>query len=235
MFSNSNFCFTIFRQFCFYASCNLLCKVLFENRKNRLAFLIIKNMETEVWKDIQGYEGLYQISNIGRVKSLERKVSHSKGGLRQVNKRILKNLLNKYGYAYVKLNNTGKKYFSLHRLVALNFIANPENYKQVNHKDFNKLNNNVSNLEWCSCTMNIRYDWLHKRREHQRKISSETIAKSDIWRKGSEHSQAKLNDAQVLKIREMVKTKSHMEIAKLFGVSRPTITLIANRKLWRHI
>ena len=94
----------------------------------------------EIWKDIKGYKGLYQISNLGNVKSLKRniKLSNQYGAKfkKRVDEKILKQSINKYGYCSVILSKNNKnKWFSIHRLVALNFIPNPNNYKCVNHKD----------------------------------------------------------------------------------------------------
>ena len=104
-------------------------------------------MIKEIWKDKKDYEGHYQVSNFGRVKSI-------KFG----KERILKPVTNSSGYLLVELykNNIKKKY-SVHRLVAEAFIPNPYNLPQVNHKDENKLNNNVDNLEWCTNEYNINY------------------------------------------------------------------------------
>ena len=104
----------------------------------------------ETWKDIKGYEGLYQISNLGRVKSLKRN-----GTIKQ--DRILKQYIDKYGYCYVGLRNKNIKKFKIHRLVAESFIQNRCNLAQINHKDENKKNNKVENLEWCSAKYNINY------------------------------------------------------------------------------
>ena len=104
-------------------------------------------MIKEYWKPVVGYEGLYMVSNWGRVKSI-------KFG----KERILKPVTNSSGYLLVGLykNNIEKKY-SVHRLVAEAFIPNPYNLPQVNHRDENKLNNNVDNLEWCTNEYNINY------------------------------------------------------------------------------
>jgi hypothetical protein len=104
----------------------------------------------EIWKDIKGYEGLYQVSNLGRVKSLERyKTNWSKKQC--VKERVLKPILANTGYYMVVLSKNGiTKSVLVHRLVAETFLSNPNNLEQVNHKDENKLNNNIDNLEFCT-------------------------------------------------------------------------------------
>lgn len=97
----------------------------------------------EEWKDIKGYEGLYQVSNLGRVMSFKTS-----------NPKLLKPTKHYSGYLHIKLS---KKYFSMHRLVALHFLDNPNNYEDVNHIDEDKTNNMVSNLEWCSTKYNVNY------------------------------------------------------------------------------
>ena len=97
----------------------------------------------EIWKDIKSYEGIYQISNYGRVKG--------KNGIR-------KTPINSSGYKIVKLCKNGKiKFYSVHKLVANAFIPNPLNLPIINHKDENKQNNFVENLEWCTQKYNSRY------------------------------------------------------------------------------
>lgn len=102
--------------------------------------------ENEIWKEIKGYEGLYAVSNKGRVKNL-------KSG------KVLKNIINTHGYSMVSLpKGDGKsKNMLVHRLVAEAFIPNPLNLLQVNHIDENKRNNDVSNLEWVSASQNQRH------------------------------------------------------------------------------
>ena len=113
----------------------------------------------ENWKDIKGYEGFYQVSNLGRVKSLERDVYNPRGTvIRHMEEKILVQRIDKHGYAYISLCLNGKhKTIQTHRLVALAFIPNPENKPQVNHKDENPLNNCVNNLEWCTASYNANY------------------------------------------------------------------------------
>ena len=113
----------------------------------------------ENWKDIKGYEGFYYISDLGRVRSLERDVYSYRGTLiNHMEEKILVPNLNNNGYSCVKLCKNGKaKKEYIHRLVATAFIPNPENKPQINHKDEVKINNVVENLEWCSAQENVNY------------------------------------------------------------------------------
>ena len=113
---------------------------------------------TEIWKDIPGYESLYQVSTLGRVKSLRRTVKRKNGYSLPIRERILKPRKDRYGYLNVVLQKEGKiKCMSIHRLVCEAFLPNQNNLPQVNHKDENPLNNNVENLEWCSHLYNCHY------------------------------------------------------------------------------
>ena len=110
----------------------------------------------EIWKDIEGYEGLYQVSNFGRVKSLDRYVLRN-GNILFV-KGIVLSQLNNRGYLAVKLCNSGKyKNYFVHRLVACAFVENLNNYNEVNHIDEDKHNNDFRNLEWCDRKYNVNY------------------------------------------------------------------------------
>ena len=104
--------------------------------------------ETEIWKDIEGYEGLYKVSNFGNVLSLRHKKP-----------KLLKPYNNGKGYLLVDLRNNNKprKTISVHRIVAQAFLPNPNNYPVINHKDENPLNNNVNNLEFCTIYYNTHY------------------------------------------------------------------------------
>jgi len=112
----------------------------------------------EIWKDVSGYEGIYQVSNIGRVKSLQRTFTLHDGRPQTKPKRILKQATSHKGYKIVKLCKIGEEHTcQVHRLVAEAFIPNPMNLPQVNHKDENKSSNAVENLEWCTNDYNVSY------------------------------------------------------------------------------
>lgn len=116
----------------------------------------------EIWKPIKGYEGLYEVSNLGRVKSLDRFVNASIKNQKQVLKqgKILKPYKDIRGYLKVSLSKENKRTIKfVHRLVSEAFIPNINNLSQVNHIDGNKVNNHIENLEWCSCKENINHAW----------------------------------------------------------------------------
>lgn len=114
----------------------------------------------EIWRDIKDYEGYYQISNLGNVRSLDR--LDNKG--RKVYGKNITIKRSRNNYRFVTLYKDGKaKMISIHRLVALNFLPNPNNFPQVNHKDEDITNNKLDNLEWCSSKYNANYGTRNKR------------------------------------------------------------------------
>ena len=114
----------------------------------------------ETWKNIKGYEGLYQVSSMGRVKSLERKDCLG----RIVKERVLKPCIDRYGYLFVNLCAGGKKRtFFVHRLVCQAFHENPDNKPQVNHLNEDKTNNRVCNLEWATAKENLNHGTHNER------------------------------------------------------------------------
>lgn len=124
-------------------------------------------MKNEVWKDIIGYEGLYQISNTGKLKSLKRQYKKidrrtNKEFIYSQAEKILKPRIDKKGYLHYALNkNKRAKEYKAHRLVAEAFITNIEGKPQINHKDMNKQNNCVENLEWCTNSENQKHSYKH--------------------------------------------------------------------------
>lgn len=139
----------------------------------------------EQWKPVKGYEGLYSVSNHGRVKSLLRTTKGRKGCDRAVEERILKPIYRQDGYVTVGLCKGGKsKHIYLHRLVAEAFIKNPLNLPAVNHKDENKENNVAKNLEFCTPAYNNRYGTGSQRRalSNTRHFKQLTIYGAEIVR-----------------------------------------------------
>ena len=183
----------------------------------------------EIWKDICGFEGFYQVSNKGNVRSLPHTVTQkSKGGGTHTQSkpgRLLKQNLNTKGYMRVLLHANGvRKHPLVHRLVAEAFLPNPENKPQVNHKDGVKTNNEASNLEWVDNSYN---------QKHARTLGLIVDCK------GENKPDAKLTENDVRYIREHYKRGSRTfgspALAKKFGVHKQTILNIVNRKKWKHI
>ena len=156
----------------------------------------------EEWRDIKGYEGKYQVSSYGRIKSLNYN--------RTKKEKILNPCLTKKGYLIVDLYKNGRrKPCTVHKLVALHFIPNYDNLPQVNHKDENKSNNRVDNLEWCTSIYNNNYGTRNKRmseklkgrkftKEHKKNLSEalkgrpileDTKKKMSSSRKGKHHTE----------------------------------------------
>lgn len=119
---------------------------------------IVTLIDTEIWLDIVGYEGIYQVSNHGRVRSLQRLVRNGPNTFRTVHGKLLKLDVLSDGYIGIGLHKDDHcKYYKVHRLVANAFIPNPENKPMVNHIDGNKQNNCVDNLEWVTSSENVQH------------------------------------------------------------------------------
>lgn len=178
----------------------------------------------EIWKAIKDYEGKYEVSNLGRVKSLERKSRLN----RKIKERILAPREHTGGYLRVQLS---RKDFYIHRLVAETFIPNPENKSQVNHIDGNKRNNRVDNLEWNTPLENNLHairTGLHKTdKEFMIKIANCENHKKAMIRK------RKLSGEQVIEIRKSKLTEK--ELSRIYNVSRGHINSIKNYKLYKDV
>lgn len=164
----------------------------------------------EIWKDVVGYEGYYQISNLGNVRSFDR--IHSSGLGRSYFKpgRILKTCVASHGYLSVALCFRKQTSAQIHKLIAKAFIPNPNNYKCVNHKDGNKLNNNIDNLEWVSHAQNNKHAYDTGLKKPFRKVTTE----------------------EVIQIRALSKcfNMSNTLLANMYGLVQPTVCCIVNYK-----
>lgn len=170
----------------------------------------------EVFKDIKGFEGLYQISNQANVKSLERKDRLG----RMVKGRILKHKIDTDGYHQVNLCKNGIVYTKkVHRLVAQAFIPNPDGKATVNHKDANKSHNYDINLEWAT--------------SYENNLHASKHGLGVAFRKGESHPSVKLTAKKVKEIRKS--NLSTKELSKKYEVSYGTVYDIINRRTWKHI
>ena len=161
----------------------------------------------EEWRDIEGYEGYYQVSSEGRVFSIR---SDKHLSLRE----------EKNGYISVELNLSGNnKRLKMHRLVAKAFIPNPELKKTVNHINSNRSNNNLNNLEWATQSENILHAFKYGYKDSH----------------GENHSHNKLTEKQVLEILKLKGKATQQVIADTFKVSRENISRIHRRLTWTHI
>src|ERR1700677_1291547 len=162
----------------------------------------------EIWIPISETDGFYEVSNLGRVRRAKKSRGTHIGKLTSL-------VSDKDGYIVVTLHVAGLiRNRKVHRLVASEFIANPDSLPEVNHKDGEKTNNKVENLEWC----------LHlDNQQHAGKLG--------LMAAGSKNGTAKLTESDVIDIRKT--DKSGPYLSKLYGVSVATISLVRRRKIWK--
>ena len=180
--------------------------------------------QEEVWKSVVGYEGFYEVSSLGRVRGIERKHKHKNTKYFQTVKgRILCQSPHKLGYLMVMLSKYGKANKRLvNRVVAKSFLGVCS--KQVNHKDCDKRNNKIDNLEYVSALENM----IHARKNGMF---------DNATKRGESNSSAKLSNEEVGEIRKLysLEVLPTSDIAKIFNVSRQCIIRIVRNETWRHL
>lgn len=180
----------------------------------------------EEWKPIKGYEGLYEVSNLGRVKSLNRKILCSNGLIKEIKEKILTPKDNGKGYLNVILSKNGNhKNFYIHRLVAEAFIPNLENKEEVDHINTNKYDNNVDNLRWVTRCENCNNPLTKKRiKDNHADVSGENHPRYGKYNNGKKIVQLNENG-------EFVKIwNSGMEIKRELGYDPSHISKCCNKK-----
>lgn len=195
----------------------------------------MKNSEKEKWLPVVGYEGLYDISTFGRIRSYQFSGKMPKSGMRKIPK-VLNAKVESNGYRRASLYKNKKvSYVQLSRLVATAFLENKNNYPVVNHLDGCKSNDVVTNLEWCTASENV----LHAFRTGLRKSpdSAERKKRSDglkkawkSWENGVYKGSSKLSKEQVLSIRN--DKRKQVDIAKAFSISQGAVSRIKTRSVW---
>jgi hypothetical protein len=176
-------------------------------------------MTKEEWKDIPGYKGIYKISNLGLVVAHAKTWNSGRWITRSHPEKLMAQSVDHKGYYKVGLRKDGKqKMWAVHRLVAFTFIENPENKPQVNHKDTNKKNNKVGNLEWATGAENMQH-------AHDSGVMNLRI--------GAKHPRAKLKEEDVIAIRNS--NLSDYDLAKHYEMSRSALREARIGKTWRDI
>jgi hypothetical protein len=173
----------------------------------------------EIWKDIPNYEGLYQVSNVGRVRSLNNNYVDSIGRNNRTSGKMLKQKVT-LPYNRVTLCKKGiHEDFYTHKLVVLAFIPNPETKPQANHINGIKRDNRVENLEWVTHQENVQH----------------AIRTGLMNNDGENQTNSKLKEKDILEIRYLYSHKTMVQIAKLYNISEGHTCRIINKQRWKHI
>ena len=182
--------------------------------------LFICTTMEEIWKDVIGYEGLYQVSNYGNIKGLERVCGHYKGGLRTYKERMLSRTLHKDGYLKVGLTKDSQlRQFSIHRLVCEAFLENKENKPHVNHINGIKTDNRLENLEWVTCSENLSHAFRIGLRSQN----------------GEKNHRATLTEDQVFQIKYSLNHLNNKDVAIIFSIKANEVARIRRGERWKHI
>lgn len=194
-------------------------------------------MEQEIWQPIKGYEGYYEISSFGRVKSIERTIYHRRRKENYVIKEKILTPALRGKYLKITLFKNNKRYqTSLHSLVLKTFVGNrPSPKHQTRHLDGNRFNNKLSNLAWGTCKQNHQ-----DRKKHGTLLTGDkhpSYIHPEIIRRGELNGMSKLTKKQILEIRNkyIPKIYSQSRLAKEYNVSQVHIWRIVNNKSWEHI
>ena len=215
-------------------------------------------VQDEVWKDIEGYEGLYQVSTCGNIKSLAKPRKNGNGRCYIQKEKLLKQSFTSTGYKKVELYKDGKrKSFKVHRLVAIAFIPNPDNKPEVNHIDGNKINNNIDNLEWVTSSENTIHAYETGLSPNKKELDEIRII--ELYNKGTSKEEiSRMFDvsnvviARILKengirlrtkseaydkyhldeldLNELLKTRTQKQLAEELGCSQSLISKKINNK-----
>jgi len=183
---------------------------------------MVQNLDNEIWKDVIGYEDCYMVSNFGRIKSLVRK--------NVTKEKVMVLIINKDGYIHVPLSVNGKyKTGKVQRMVALAFIPNPENKRTVNHKDGNRSNNSVENLEWATDSeqqihsyniLNKKPTWLGKKMGVKPLEQNGKMSRTKREKNG--------NGGYIVNTQTGIFYETITEAANAAGINRRTLTSMLN-------
>ena len=164
----------------------------------------------EIWKDVKGFEKSNEISSLGRLRTKDRLIKHSKFGTANLKRRYKKFRLNRDGYLRCNIKENGKsKDLTMHRIIAQAFIPNPKNYRNINHINGIKTDNRIENLEWCTSSQNI-----------QHAVKTRLV-------------KTKLTDKEAIEIHDS--NLSTRKLAKKYGVSNSITWRIKNEKAYKHL